>query len=187
MTNWGTKKRSIDDNINKVAAVDSPLLLTQFSFEASQLIKSFTKYMPFVVIILILITSITTIDLVVRPSGFFTNVLADKTIDTMTIAVSILLIIFLICTVRPVLRSQKILDKWSNLFENNSIRTGILLSINNKSKEEILKALSKNLRRLHLHYKIIFQNLQMVQNFMILMLVMSSLIFLLINQQLKQI
>ena len=148
MTNWGTKKRSIDDNIDKVAAVDSPLLLTQFSFEASQLIKSFTKYMPFVVIILILITSITTIDLVVRPSGFFTNVLADKTIDTMTIAVSILLIIFLICTVRPVLRSQKILDKWSNLFENNSIRTGILLSINNKSKEEILKALSKNLEEI---------------------------------------
>src|SRR5688572_6352746 len=109
MTNWGTKKRSIDDN--KVAAVDSPILLTQFSFEASQLIKSFTKYMPFVVIILILIASITTFDLVFRPSGFFTNVLTDKTIDTMIIALSILLIIFLIFTVRPVLRSQKKLDK----------------------------------------------------------------------------
>ncbi len=145
MTNWGTKKRSIDDNIDEVAAVDSPILLTQYSSEASQLIKSFTKYMPFVVIILILITSITTFDLVVRQSGFFTNVLTDKTIDTMITAVSILLIIFLIFTVRPVLRSQKILDKWSNLFENNSIRTGILLSINNKSKEEILKALSKNI------------------------------------------
>ena len=148
MTNWGIKKRSIDDNIDEVAAVDSPILLTQYSSEASQLIKSFTKYMPFVVIILILITSITTFDLVVRPSGFFTNVLTDKTIDTMIIAVSILLIIFLIFTVRPVLRSQKILDKWSNLFENNSIRTGILLSINNKSKEEILKALSKNIEQI---------------------------------------
>jgi|GEM_PF-620851 len=148
MTNWGTKKRSIDDNIDKVTAVDSPILLTQFSFEASQLIKSFTKYMPFVVIILMLIASITTFDLVFRPSGFFTNVLTDKTIDTMIIAVSILLIIFLIFTVRIVLRSQKILDKWSNLFENNSIRTGILLSINNKSKEEILKALSKNIEEI---------------------------------------
>ena len=45
--------------------------------------------MPFVVIILILITSITTFDLVVRPSGFFTNVLTDKTIDTMIIAISV--------------------------------------------------------------------------------------------------
>ena len=99
MTKWGTKKRSFDDNI-EVAAVDSPILLTQYSSEASQLIKSFTKYMPFVVIILILITSITTFDLVVRPSGLFSNVLTDKTIDTMIIAVSILLIIFLIFTVR---------------------------------------------------------------------------------------
>ena len=43
MTNWGTKKRSIDDNIDEVAAVDSPILLTQYSSEASQLIKSFTR------------------------------------------------------------------------------------------------------------------------------------------------
>jgi hypothetical protein len=148
MTNWGTKKSNIDDNIDEAAAVDSPILLTQYSSEASQLIKSFLKYMPFVVIILILIASITTFDLVVRPSGFFTNVLTDKTIDTMIIALSILLIIFLIFTVRPVLRSQKKLDKWSNLFENNSIRTGILLSINNKSKEEILKVLSKNIEEI---------------------------------------
>jgi hypothetical protein len=148
MTNWGTKKSNIDDNIDEAAAVDSPILLTQYSSEASQLIKSFLKYMPFVVIILILIASITTFDLVVRPSGFFTNVLTDKTFDTMIIALSILLIIFLIFTVRPVLRSQKKLDKWSNLFENNSIRTGILLSINNKSKEEILKVLSKNIEEI---------------------------------------
>ena len=31
MTNWGTKKRSIDDNIDEVAAVDSPILLTQYT------------------------------------------------------------------------------------------------------------------------------------------------------------
>ena len=148
MTNWGTKKSNIDDNIDEAAAVDSPILLTQYSSEASQLIKSFLKYMPFVVIILILMASITTFDLVFRPSGFFTNVLTDKTIDTMIIALSILLIIFLIFTVRPVLRSQKKLDKWSNLFENNSIRTGIILSVNNKSKEEILKALSKNIEEI---------------------------------------
>ena len=148
MTNGGAKKSDIDNNIiDDTATADSPILLTQYSSEASQLIKSFTKYMPFVVIILILITSITTFDLV-RQLGFFTNVLTDKTIDAMIIAVSILLIIFLIFTVRPLLRSQKILDKWSNLFEKNSIRTDILLTINNKSKEEILNAISKNIEQI---------------------------------------
>jgi hypothetical protein len=148
MTNGGAKKSAIDNNIIDDAAIaDSPILLTQYSSEASQLIKSFTKYIPFVVIILILIASITTFDLI-RPSGFFTNVLIDTIIDTIIVAVSILLIIFIIFTILPALRYHKILDKWSNLFENNSIRTGILLSINKKSKEEILKALSKNIKKI---------------------------------------
>jgi len=148
MTNGGAKKSAIDNNIiDDDAIADSPILLTQYSSEASQLIKSFTKYMPFVVIILILIASITTFDLI-RPSGFFTNVLIDTIIDTIIVAVSILLIIFIIFTILPALRYHKILDKWSNLFENNSIRTGILLSINKKSKEEILKALSKNIEKI---------------------------------------
>ncbi len=143
MTNGGTRKGRIDDNIDYA---DSSILLTQYSSEASQLIKSFTKYIPFVVIILILIAAMTIFDLAMDLG--FKNILSDETIDAMIIAVSILLILFVIFTVRPVLRSQKILDKWSNLFENNAIRTGILLSINNNSKEEILNALSETIEQL---------------------------------------
>ena len=131
------KKDKIDDSIN----ADSHVLLTQYSYEASQLIKSFTKNIPFVIVILVLIASMTIFDLVMDLG--FTNILSDETIDAMIIIVSIFLILFLIFTVRPILKSQKILDKWSNLFENNAIRIGILLTINNKSKEEILKALSE--------------------------------------------
>ena len=148
MTKGGAKKSVIDNNIIDDAAIaDSPILLTQYSSEASQLIKSFTKYIPFVVIILILIASIITFDLI-RLSGFFTNVLIDTIIDTIIVAISILLIIFIIFTILPALRYHKILDKWSNLFGNNSIRTGILLSLNKKNKEEILKALSKNIEKI---------------------------------------
>ena len=143
MTNGGTRKGRIDDNIDYA---DSSILLTQYSSEASQLIKSFTKYIPFVVIILILIAAMTIFDLAMDLG--FKNILSDETIDAMIIAVSILLILFVIFTVRPVLRSQKILDKWSNLFENNAIRTSILLAINNKSKEEILNALSETIEEI---------------------------------------
>ena len=80
----------------------------------------------------------------------FINILSDETIDAMIIIVSIFLIVFIIFTVRPILKSQKILDKWSNLFENNAIRTGILLTINNKSKEEILNALSETIEQIAL-------------------------------------
>jgi hypothetical protein len=142
MTNSNVRKGRIDDSIN----ADSPVLLTQYSSEASQLIKSFTKNISFVVLILILITSMTVFDLVMDLG--FTNILSDETIDAMIIIVSIFLIFFIIFTVRPILKSQKILDKWSNLFENNAIRTGILLTINNKSKEEILNALSETIEQI---------------------------------------
>jgi hypothetical protein len=142
MTNRGTRKGRIDDNIN----IDSPILLTQYSSEASQLIKSFTKNIPFVIIILILVAAMTIFDLAMDLG--FKNILSDETIDTMIIVVSVFLIIFIIYTVRPVLRSQKILDKWSNLFENNAIRTGILLTINNNSKEEVLNALSETIEEI---------------------------------------
>ena len=140
-------------NIGDIPNLDSNLLLTQYSSEASQLIKSFTKTIPFVVIILAIIAAMTTFDLVMDLG--FTRILPDETIDAMIIVVSILLIVLLIFILRPVMRSQKILDKWSNLFENNAIRTGILLTINNKSKEEILNALSETIEEIDIplhHY-----------------------------------
>jgi hypothetical protein len=142
MTKSDPKTHRIDDSTN----ADSNVLLTQYSSEASQLIKSFTKQIPFVVITLIVIAAMTTFDLVMDLG--FARILSDETIDAMIISVSILLIIFLLFAIRPVKRSQKILDKWSNLFENNAIRTGILLSINNKSKEEILNALSETIEEI---------------------------------------
>ena len=129
-----------NDKINVKLNADS-LALTQYSSEASQLIKSFTKNIPIVVLILILIASMTTFDLIMDLG--FTRILSDETIDAMIIAVSLFLIVFIFFTVRPLLRSQKVLNKWSNLFENNAIKTGILLTINDKSKEEILHALSE--------------------------------------------
>ena len=138
MTNNEFGNDKVDVSLN----ADS-VMLTQYSSEASKLIKSFTKNIPFVVIILILIASMTTFDLVMDLG--FTRILSDETIDAMIIGVSIFLIIFTFISVRPVLRSQRNLDKWSNIFENNAIKIGILLTISDKSKEEILHALSERI------------------------------------------
>ena len=135
-----TKNEFGNDKIDFNLNADS-VVLTQYSSEASQLIKSFTKNIPLVVMILILIASMTTFDLVMDLG--FTRILSDETIDAMIIAVSLFLIVFTFFTVRPLLKSQKVLDKWSNLFENNAIKTGIILTIRDKSKEEILHALSE--------------------------------------------
>ena len=143
MTNCETKINGIKDD-NSID--DSLILLSKYSQEASQLIKLFTKKIPFVLTILIIITSMTIFDLV-KEFGFF-MFLPDQTIDAMIISVSILLIIFLIFTIRPILKFQKILYKWSNLFGTNSIRTNILLTINDKSKEEILNALAETIEEM---------------------------------------
>ena len=132
----------IDDNIDNHSA----LLLTQYSSKASQLIKSFTKNILFLILILFVITGMTILDLSMDLG--FINVLSDETIDAIIIGTSLFLIIFTILIVRPVYRSQNILEKWSNLFDKNAIRTGIILSINNKNKEEILSALSETIEQI---------------------------------------
>ncbi len=132
----------IDDNINN----NSALLLTQYSSKASQLIKSFTYNIRYLILILFVITGMTVLDLSMDLG--FINVLSDETIDSIIIGTSLFLIVFTILIVRPVFRSQNILEKWSNLFNKNAIRTGIILSINNKNKEEILFALSETIEQI---------------------------------------
>ncbi|HET7642629.1 MAG TPA: hypothetical protein VFK40_03900 [Nitrososphaeraceae archaeon] len=105
MTNCETKINGIKDD-NSID--DSLILLSKYSQEASQSIKSFTKKIPFILTILIIITSMTIFDLV-KEYGFV-MFLPDQTIDALIISVSIL-IIFLIFTIRPILKFQKILDK----------------------------------------------------------------------------
>jgi hypothetical protein len=134
---------NIDDNIKNN---NSALILTQYSSKASQLIKSFTKNIRFLILILIGITGMTILDLSMD-LGFITF-LSDETIDSMIIGTSLFLIVFTILIVRPVFKSQNILEKWSNLFDKNAIRTGIILSINNKNKDEILFALSETIEQI---------------------------------------
>ena len=133
---------NIDDNINN----NSTLILTRYSSKASQLIKSFTKNIRFLILILIGITGMTILDLCMD-LGFITF-LSDETIDSLIIGTSLFLIVFTILIVRPVFKSQNILEKWSNLFDKNAIRTGIILSINNKNKDEILFALSETIEQI---------------------------------------
>jgi len=142
LKNTESKKNKSNEDINS----DSPLLLTQYSSKASQLIKSFTKNIRFLMLILFVITGMTILDLSMDLG--FINVLSDETIDSIIIVVSLFLIVFTILIVRPLFRSQSILEKWSNLFDKNAIRTGIILSINNKNKEEILSALSETIEQI---------------------------------------
>ena len=138
-----SRRDKTDDSINNN---DSPLLLTHYSSEAARLIKSFTNNIVFVLIILFVIATMTTFDLSMDLG--FINILSDETIDAIIIGISVFLIAFTILILRPVFRSQKILEKWSNLFDKNAIRTGIILSINNKSKEEVLIALSETIEQI---------------------------------------
>ena len=137
-----SRRDRTDDNINN----NSPLLLTQYSSKAAQLIKLFTKNILFFILILFVITGMTILDLSMNLG--FTNIVSDETIDAIIIGTSIFLILFTILIVRPVRRSQHILEKWSNLFDQNAIRTGIILSINNKSKDEVLVALSETIEQI---------------------------------------
>ncbi|HEX5185680.1 MAG TPA: hypothetical protein VFV86_02225, partial [Nitrososphaeraceae archaeon] len=87
MPNDGFENNKLESSQN----TDS-FVLTQYSSEASKLIKSFTKNIPFVLVFLILIGSMTTFDLLMDLG--FIRILSDEIIDAMIISVSIFLIGF---------------------------------------------------------------------------------------------
>ncbi len=117
----------------------SPTLPTRYSHEASVIIKSIFKNIYFTITVIIVLILFTIMDLLL---DFGLKILiSDKVIDFGVIFTSFTLLFVLFLTLRPLYRSQKLLDSWGDLFEKNSIMTGMVISMNDKTKEEALSAI----------------------------------------------
>ena len=56
------------------------------------------------------------------------------------VLLSIILVLVLAPLISLVIKSRKVLDKWNDMFEKNTITTSMKIIMANKSKEEALKA-----------------------------------------------
>jgi hypothetical protein len=115
----------------------STILTTRFGQESSRLIHSVTKYLYTVIG---LITSIAALSLlnVLGLLDYFSSSGIDRVVDTILL---IALIVVLIPLVLLLLRSRKVLDRWTDMFERNTIATAMRISMTSRGKEEAILAL----------------------------------------------
>jgi hypothetical protein len=94
---------------------DSPTLPTRYGHEASIFIKSITKKFPYLIAIIIGLISLTVLDLTADMG--LKLIIGDKSIDTLIISLSLIMLVIFTIVLRPLYKFERLLEKWADLFE----------------------------------------------------------------------
>src|SRR5437867_5659172 len=116
----------------------STVLTSRFGYASAKLIHSVEKNLY---IVLAVIVSIATLSLL-NTLGIL-NYLHPENVDYFVdLTLSIVLIIVVIPLVFLIIKSRKVLDKWNDMFEKNTISTSMNITMKDRTEEAALKALS---------------------------------------------
>jgi hypothetical protein len=73
------------------------------------------------------------------------NLLPDKTYDMIITFVATILLVVVAYLLYSLIKSRRTLHLWADVFERNSIKAGITISMSTRSKEQVLRALSETI------------------------------------------
>ena len=118
----------------------STILTTRFGQESARLIHSVGKNL-YVVIGLIASIAVLSIMNIFGVLDYFSSNRLDRVVD---VTLLLVLIGVLVPLVLLLLRSRKVLDRWTNMFERNTITTAMRIAITRRGKEEAILALAQS-------------------------------------------
>jgi hypothetical protein len=124
----------------------SPVMPTSYAHQASQLIRGISKRLVLVIIFLCPLFLFSTID-ALRIAGL-KNILGDQVIDNTIVIFSGCLLVLVVFLVHSLLHSKRILSRWADVFERNSIIAGLNISMNKLTKEEALTAIAESIEEI---------------------------------------
>lgn len=124
----------------------SPIMPTSYAHQASQLIRGISKRLVLVIIFLCPLFILSIID-ALRLTGL-KNILGDQVIDNTIVIFSGCLLVLVVFLFYSLLSSKKILNRWADVFERNSIIAGMNISMNKLSKEEALTAIAESVEEI---------------------------------------
>ena len=124
----------------------SPVMPTSYAHQASQLIHGISKRLALIIIFLCPLFLFSTIDALRLTE--LKNILGDQVIDNTIVIFSGCLLVLVIFLFHSLLSSKKILNRWADVFERNSIIAGMNISMNKLSKEEALTAIAESVEEI---------------------------------------
>jgi len=135
--------RSRRSNFDVSDSADSPIMPTRYAHESSKMIRSIEKtFYPIIGLIAALIV-LAILDISDVVSKY--NLLPDKTYDMIITFVATILLVVVAYLLYSLIKSRKTLHLWADVFERNSIKAGITISMSTRSKEHVLRALSETI------------------------------------------
>ena len=126
----------IDENPQ---SFNSPILATKYAHESSKLVYSIEKNFYLIICIISSLFVLSLLDFL-EVQGIF-----PVSIDFVITIFSAISIAILSYTIPNIIKSKRILRSWADMFERNSIRAGLNISMINKDKEEAIHAIAETI------------------------------------------
>lgn len=121
---------------------ESPILATKYAHRAATLVRSIEKNSYVIIGITIALFTLSTLDLLEvqgrLPFSF-------DPIITVFSAASMIALLFML---RLTAKSRRILEHWADVFERNSIAAGIKISMDSRTREEVVRAIAENIEEI---------------------------------------
>lgn len=134
------------DRISDYDSSFSTLLTTRFGHQAAKLIHSVEKNLYIVIGLIASIAVLSILNIMGALDYFSSNSGGvDKTVDILLLLV---LIVVLVPLFLLLLKSRNVLDRWTDMFERNTIATAMSIAMTDKSKEAIVLALMQSIEQI---------------------------------------
>ena len=135
---------SRDDNNHLISS--SPTIITKYAHRSSRLIYSIEKNLYVIIAIVALLVVISIVD-AFEVIGI-TNLIGEGLDDMIIAILSLASLAALIPMLRLSLESKKMLEEWANMFEYNSIKNSIRMSLTTATKEELVYAVGETVKEI---------------------------------------
>src|SRR5215212_107684 len=139
-----TDKNSDNDNDHLISS--SPTIITKYAYQSSRLIHSIEKNLYIIIAIVAILVVISVVD-AFEVIGI-TNFIGEGLDDMIIAILSLASLAALIPVLRISLESKKKLEEWANMFEHNSIKNSIRMSLITASKEELVFAIGETVKEI---------------------------------------
>lgn len=124
----------------------SPILPTKYAYDAATLIRSLTSNFKIIVIVMSILSFFAVAHLLHEMGARI--IYLDEIFETGMAVISISLLILTVYLFSSLIKSRSILTRWADLFERNSIRVGMTIALDKRSKEEAIKSIAETVQEL---------------------------------------
>lgn len=138
------KKDPTTDNNNLISF--SPTLVTKYAHRSSRLIYSIEKNLYIIIAIVAALAAVSLVD-ALEVLGI-TDFIGEGLDDTVIAILSLASLAALLPMLRLSLESKKMLEEWANMFEHNSIKNSISMSLTSATREELVQAIAESVEEI---------------------------------------